>query len=164
VSFFRGSTELPPPEQPSLPEEEMAVIEKVAKKTVEKGMTVPAILFLETVKPLNFIGSQVLVFFEPVVQSIFNFHDYDTLRSALEKRYSIEILLQRIEALDAVAQAREKRIKAYLKKEKKHWKWYQRYLGLFTPKVQYPDEVIHGPESNEPGESSDTAGEDKSDR
>ena len=76
-----------------LPEEESAVLDKLARKVVEKGMTVPAILFLESVKPLNFIGSQAMVFFEPIVQTVFNIKDYDTLRQALEKRQTIEILL-----------------------------------------------------------------------
>ena len=69
--------------------EEDAVLDKLAKKAVERGMAVPAILFLESIKPLNFIASQVMVFFEPVIQSVFNFRDYNTLRSALEKRESI---------------------------------------------------------------------------
>jgi hypothetical protein len=145
VTFLRENGPAAEPEGNILPEEESAVLEKLAKKVVEKSMTVPAIIFLESVKPLNFIGSQAMVFFEPMVQSVFNFRDYDTLRSALEKRPTIEMLIQRIEALDAVAQVREKRVKAYLKVEMKKWKWYQRYLGLFTPKVVIPDSVLNAP-------------------
>lgn len=144
MSWFKGGSEVPEAGQIPLPEEEEAVLDKLAVKVVDRGMTVPAIIFLESVKPLNYIGSQVMVFFEPMVQTVFNFRDYDVLRSALEKRQSIEILLRKIEARDAVAQEREKRIKAFLKEEKKKWKWYQRYLGIFQPKVQYPDSVIHG--------------------
>ncbi|MFH2047837.1 MAG: hypothetical protein ABIJ12_00165 [bacterium] len=146
MSFFKGSTEFPDAEKPPLPEEEMAVLKKVAKQVVDRRMAVPAIVFLESVKPLNYIGSQALVFFEPIVQTVFNFKDYNTLRSALEKRESIETMILEIEALDAVSYAREKRIKKFMKKEKKNWKWYQRYLGLFKPKVQIPDEVINPPD------------------
>ena len=113
---------------------------------VDKSMTIPAIVFLESVKPLNYIGSQAMVFFEPIVQSLFNLKDYDTFRSALEKRQSVEIMIQKIEAYDVVALAREKRIKAFYKEEKKKWKWYQRYLGIFLPKVKIPDEVLNPPE------------------
>jgi hypothetical protein len=84
---------LPDPEKPALPAEEDAVLEKLAKKVVEWKMAVPAILFLESVKPLNFIGSQTMVFFEPIIQTVFNIKDYDTFRVALEKRETIEILL-----------------------------------------------------------------------
>jgi hypothetical protein len=145
MSFFRGSTELPDPEKNALPVEEEAVLDKVARKVVDRRMAVPAIVFLESVKPLNFIGSQAMVFFEPIVQSLFNFKDYDTFRSALEKRESIEILLLKIEALDAVVSQREKRIKKFMKAEKKRWKWYQRWLGIFTPKVQIPEDILNPP-------------------
>ena len=146
MSFFRGGTEYPAPEKPALPAEEDTVIDKVARKVVDKRMAVPAIVFLESVKPLNFIGSQVMVFFEPIVQALFNFKDYDTFRQALEKRQTIEILLQKIEKYDATAHDREKRIRRFLKTEKKKWKWYQRWLGIATPKVEIPEEVLNPPE------------------
>lgn len=148
MSIFRDAMKLP--EQGPLPDEEQVVLEKVAKKVVEKSMTVPAIVFLESVKPLNFVGSQAMVFFEPIVQSLFNLKDYDTFRSALEKRQTLEILIQKIEAMDAVSQEREKRVKAFMKEEKKKWKWYQRYLGVFLPKVTIPDDVLNGPKPAEP--------------
>ena len=140
--FSRGSMELPDPEEKRLPEEEDAVLEKLAHKVVDKGWTVVAILFLESVKPLNYIGSQTMVFFEPMVQTIFNFRDYDTLRTALEKRETLEILLTKIEKYDAVALVKEKRLKKFLKTERKKWKWYQRWLGIATPKVELPEEVL----------------------
>lgn len=89
-----------------------------------------------------------MVFFEPIVQTVFNFKDYSTLRTTLEKRNSIEILLLKIEEFDAKSFAREKRLKKFLKTERKKWKWYQRYLGIFTPKVDVPDEVLTPPETN----------------
>lgn len=148
MSFFKGSMELPDPEKVHIPEEENAVLEKLARKVVDKGMTVPAILFLESVKPLNYIGSQAMVFFEPMVQTIFNFKDYDTIRVALEKRETLEILLLKIEDYDAVAASREKRIKKFLKEKRKKWKWYQRWLGIMTPKVEYPEEILNPKKSN----------------
>ncbi len=146
MSIFKGSMNLPDPEKPALPAEEDAVLEKLAKKVVEWKMAVPAILFLESVKPLNFIGSQTMVFFEPIIQTVFNIKDYDTFRVVLEKRETIEVLLLKIESLDAVALSREKRIKKFMKTEKKSWKWYQRYLGVFLPKVTIPDDVLNPPE------------------
>ncbi|MEA2030360.1 MAG: hypothetical protein U9N55_02030 [candidate division Zixibacteria bacterium] len=149
MSFFRGSTQFPDSGKPTLPKEEDAILIKVAKKVVERRMAVPAIVFLESVKPLNFIASQALVFFEPIVQTIFNFKDYEVFRLALEKRESIEIFMQHIEELDAVFFEREKRLKKFLKTERKKWKWYQRWLGLFTPKVQVPDEVLNPPDESD---------------
>jgi len=146
MSILKRGLPVPDPEQPILPEDEDAVLEKLAKQAVKRGMTVPAILFLESVKPLNFIASQTMVFFEPIVQSVFSIRDYDTLRSALEKRESIEILLLKIEDLDAVHLAREKRIKKYLKALKKDWTWYQRWVPFMGPRITIPEEVLNPPE------------------
>ena len=148
MGLFKSNSQLPDPEKPALPAEEDAVLEKLAKKVVEWKMSVPAILALESVKPLNFIGSQAMVFFEPIVQAVFNIKDYDTLRVALEKRETIEILLLKIEAHDVLSLVREKRIKKFMKVEKKKWKWYQRYLGVFLPKVKIPDDVLNPPVDN----------------
>lgn len=150
MSLFKGHADIPDPDNSLLPAEEDAVLDKLAKKAVERGMSVPSILFLESVKPLNFIASQVMVFFEPVIQTVFNFKDYNNLRSALEKRESIEILLLKIENYDAVSLSRERRVKKYMKTVKKDWTWYQRYLGLFRPKVKIPDEVLNPPEEKSP--------------
>ncbi|MEW5701329.1 MAG: hypothetical protein AB1792_03775 [Candidatus Zixiibacteriota bacterium] len=90
-----------------LTEQEAAILARLASKVVEWKMTVPAILFLESVKPLNYIGAQAMVFFEPFVQTLFNFKDYDTFREMMEKRENVERLLQKIEELDAVALAAE---------------------------------------------------------
>jgi len=135
---------------PPLPEEEDAVLEKLAKKVVQWRMAAPAILFLESVRPLNYIGSQTMVFFEPVIQTIFNFRDYDTLRAAMEKRECVEILLQKIEKHDAILYEREKKVKKFLKTERKKWKWYQRYLGIKTPEIVLPEDMAKDSDSGPP--------------
>ncbi len=124
------------PEKQSIPPEETAVLEKVAKKVVSWRMTVPAVLFLESVKPLNYIGSQALVFFEPIIQSVFSIKDYDTFRIAMERRENVENLIQIIEKYDAVAHKKEKLYKKKLKGQRKYWKWYQRYLGIKQPRIE----------------------------
>ncbi len=124
-----------PPIKEPIPAEEDAVLEKVAKKVVQWQMAVPAIMFLEMVKPLNYIGAQTMVFFEPIVNSVFTFKDYDTFRIALERRENIENLLQKIEAHDAVAFKKEKLYKRKFKEERKKWTWYQRWLGIKRPRI-----------------------------
>jgi len=141
MSLFRGNVDPHDDSKPPIPDAEDRVLEKVAKKVIMWRMATPAIMFLESVKPLNYIGAQTMVFFEPIVQTIFNFTDYDTFRAAMERRENVENLLQKIEKYDAVLYEREKAIKKFMKVEKKNWKWYQRYLGLFRPKVQLPEEL-----------------------
>lgn len=82
-------------------ERKKELIEKIAKKVVDMRLTVPAIVFLESMKPLSFIGSQAMVFFEPFFKSIFSFKEYDEIASMLEERENVERLLCEIERIDA---------------------------------------------------------------
>lgn len=140
MSFFRDifSTPDDPDDQDKkkTPADEDAVLEKVAKKVVERHMAVPAIVFLESIKPLNFIGAQAMIFFEPIVQSVFVIKDYNVFRRAMERRENVEVLLQKIERLDAVFYRKEKLYKKKLKEERKNWTWYQRYLGIKQPRIE----------------------------
>ena len=42
-------------------EEERKLIENIAKLVVDKGLEVPAIMFLEATRPLSFIASQLAI-------------------------------------------------------------------------------------------------------
>jgi hypothetical protein len=134
--MFSSSNHPTAPIKEPIPPEEDAVLEKVAQKVIQWHMAVPAILFLESMKPLNYIGAQAMVFFEPIVQSVFTIKDYNTLRVALERRENIENLLQKIEAQDALSYKKEKLYKKKLKVERKKWKWYQRWLGIKQPRIE----------------------------
>ena len=130
-------------EKSTLTPEQDEVLEKVAKKVVEKRMTVPALMFIESVKPLNFIGSQVMVFFEPIVQTIFDFKGYTTFREAIEDRENVEILMQKIEKYDADSVKLEK---AYKMMRREHLKnksfWYKVkiwFVGWRVPNEQVRD-------------------------
>lgn len=84
-----------------IPEDEQeALLTKVATEIVKRRLTVPAILFLETCKPLNFIGSQMLIAFNPFVTSIFNTAEYQKFALIIEKDANVELLTQLIEKLD----------------------------------------------------------------
>ena len=81
--------------------EEDAVVDRLARAVVSRGLVAPAILFLESVRPLNFVASQAMVFFAPMVGLLFSRRDYDTLARLLERRSAIEHIVSRIEAVDA---------------------------------------------------------------
>jgi len=68
--------------------------------TVRYRMTVPAILFLESMKPLSFVGSQAMYFFEPMVRALFAVPEYERLAALMERRESVEALLVAIERRD----------------------------------------------------------------
>jgi len=99
------------------------ILLNIARKVVQWKMSVPAILFLESVKPLNYIGSQMMAFFEPFVQTLFSWKDYDEFRKMMEERETVERLLQKIEQLDVEAQNKEKTMKQERKlKRKEEWR------------------------------------------
>ena len=121
-----------------IPEDEDRILNRVAERVVRWKMAVPAIMFLETVKPLNYIGAQTMVFFEPIVQTIFNFKDYDTFRRAMERRENVERLLQKIEAADAEESKHEREYRRRLKKARKESKSWLVKLRIKTPRVEMP--------------------------
>ncbi len=90
----KSREEGPPPDQ-------REIMDRFATKVVEWRMTAPAILFLESAKPLSFLGNQALIFFQPIVQSIFNFRTYDEFIEILEDRQNIEYLLVKMEELES---------------------------------------------------------------
>ncbi len=74
--------------------EERAVLDKVAAKIKARGLQLPAVVFLESTRPLNMLGSQVMIGLQPFVELVASTADYDALASALEKRISIDILMR----------------------------------------------------------------------
>jgi hypothetical protein len=76
---------------------ELEVLDRLARRVVELRMEVPAILALETGKPLSVLAGQTLVFFEPIAQSLFPWSDYRRFAALIERREAVEALIQRIE-------------------------------------------------------------------
>lgn len=146
MSLFQRSSEPHETSANPLTEAELSVIDRFAAMVVKWDMTTPAILLLESVKPMNYISAQLLVFAEPIVQSVFNFRDYETFREALEKRQSIEETLQRIEARDALALKRRRAIKNYLKAQRKTWTFAQRWIGVGRPRLEMPEDIKQMPD------------------
>lgn len=81
-------------------------------------MTVPAILFLESVKPLSFVGSQALYFFEPMVRALFSVPEYERFAALVERRENIELLLVKIESREDTARQVEREQKAQKRAER----------------------------------------------
>jgi hypothetical protein len=99
--------------------EHKEVMDRFAQKIIDWRMTAPAILFLESAKPLSFLGNQALVFFQPMVQSIFNFKTYDEVVEILEDRDNLEYLLSKIEELEAERSRAEKEERKRRREEKR---------------------------------------------
>ena len=86
------------PEGQPLSPEDLALLERVAKAVVERGMATPAILFLESVGPMNFLGSQCLHFFTPLLEVVFPQRDVERVAFLLERRDTLSRLVAMIES------------------------------------------------------------------
>jgi len=84
-----------PPENGFVPDEE-TLADRVADFVVRRRMTAPALVALETGRPLNFVGSQFLVFLSPFLTLIFLPQEYERFTRFMEKRRSIDLLIDKI--------------------------------------------------------------------
>ena len=83
----------------------MEIMERIADMIVKRGMTAPATVFLESMGPMNFLGSQALHFLTPVIDCAFNAKEVEQVAHLLERRDSIVRLITLIEAKSAVKRA-----------------------------------------------------------
>ncbi len=82
-----------------LTEEERAFLDELADGIVRRRLTPAALFFLESMKPLGYVGSQMMIFLRPMISVVWtNPARWDRLHAILEKRGSIELLLRRLEA------------------------------------------------------------------
>jgi hypothetical protein len=88
--------------------EDIAILDKVAAWVVERQLVTPAILMLESSAPLNFVGSSLMTFFRPVVGLGFSTVQWERFEALLEKRCSLQLLVERIELREAEAAAKRK--------------------------------------------------------
>ena len=94
------------------------ILDAVAGRIVRMGLTTPAIFFLESSKPLSYVGSQGLVFLEPFIKSVLNLAYYDRFVRLMEDRANFERLIERIEELDELEQKKERDRKREAKEQK----------------------------------------------
>ena len=81
----------------TLAPEDLALLERLATRIVELRLEVPAVLTLETARPLSLMAGQALVFFEPIVQSLFRLADYQRFARIVQHREHLETFARLIE-------------------------------------------------------------------
>ena len=96
-----------PRESAALSAEDGALLDRVAARIVELRLEVPALVTLESSRPLSVLAGQAMIFFQPFVQAMFRLPDYQRFALLIERRETIAALSERIEArADAVHAAR----------------------------------------------------------
>ena len=81
--------------------EDLELLERVAAAVVKRGMTAPATVFLESLGPMNFLGSQALYFLTPIVEWAFNAKEVEQVARLLERRDTISRLITIIDTKSA---------------------------------------------------------------
>lgn len=104
-------------------EEQNELLQKLSKWIVDRELGIFAVMSLESVKPLNFMGSQAMAFLQPFLTGLFfSYNDYEQLRIILEDRRSIEALICYIEDMEDKRRIELKNRKKELKEHKKQKK------------------------------------------
>ena len=88
------------PSEETLTPQQKEWLEAVARKVCERGLMVPALLLLESGKPLTFVASQAVVFFKPIISVLFPPEKCDEVAALLEKRSALENLFGMLEDFD----------------------------------------------------------------
>jgi hypothetical protein len=76
--------------------EDGELVARLAEFVVRRHLTAPALAVLESGRPLNFIGSQALVFLAPFATLVFSAAEYERFARLLEKRRSIDLIIEAI--------------------------------------------------------------------
>ncbi len=78
--------------------EDLALLQRIADAVVQRGMAAPAVVFLESLGPMSFLGSQALHFFSPIIELAFNAQEVSQVAVLLERRDTTVHLIALIEA------------------------------------------------------------------
>ena len=102
------------------PERKQELIDKIAKEIVKRGLETPAIMFLETFKPLSWVGAEFsIVYVMPFVKAYIESPIVDEVVALFHDRNAVEQLIKRIEELVEIEKEKERAIKEARKKAAK---------------------------------------------
>jgi hypothetical protein len=82
----------------ALAPEDVVLLERFAAAVVDRGMAVPAVLFLESLGPVAFLGSQALHFFTPILEIALPQREVERVALLLERRDTLSRLATLIES------------------------------------------------------------------
>jgi hypothetical protein len=97
--------------EPLTEQKEKQLIDKIAGTIVKRKMEAPAILFLETMKPISFLSSQLALFTVSPFLTIFGEYQQDgyDIISLFEKPGNVERLIVTLETISKEKQQAEKK-------------------------------------------------------
>jgi hypothetical protein len=81
-------------------ETQKKAIDKLCRGIIRRGLTTPAIIGVEMGRPLNYIGSQTMHFFTPLIAAFLPTESWGAMAEFLEHRGSVDWIRNRIEELE----------------------------------------------------------------
>jgi hypothetical protein len=82
-----------------LSDEDKQFLDALADGLARRRLTSAALFFLESMKPLNFVTSSMMLVLRPVITTVWSEPArWDRVQRLLEQRGAIELLLRRLEA------------------------------------------------------------------
>ena len=137
------------------------LIEKVATFFAERRMGAPALLFLESMRPLSFLGSQIMYFLAPFANVLFRGNEFEEFAAILNDRDNVQLLIQRIDELDEKFHEEKRKIERlkrqkFWKKVKEFWKkdcsdktiTEEKSIFETTENIDINDNLSHSKENN----------------
>lgn len=89
--------------QPTEPQR--ALVDRLCREIISRGLTTPALLFLESARPLNYLTAQGMTFFSPLVSLLGSEAACKEVATFLEHRGSVEYFARTLEAMAATPPA-----------------------------------------------------------
>ena len=100
-------------------ERALILIDKAARFIAERKLSPAALMTIESLRPLNFIGSQIMYMIMPFAELFFNPRQYQEFAALMENDEYIKILLDRIDEFDTEIWREERKIKQLRRKVRK---------------------------------------------
>ena len=91
------AVEPPGPYEPT--GDERDVVERLCREIAKRRLDAAALFFLESSRPLNYVGAQTLHFFSPIVSAVCDADGVNRFARFLEHRGAVDYLCNRLEAL-----------------------------------------------------------------
>lgn len=101
IQWLKHAFAVDPPGPAEPTDEQRAAVDTICGEVVRRRMVLPALMALEMSRPLNYVGSQAIHFFTPIISALTDADAHRHVAEFLEKRGSVEYLCSRIEELEA---------------------------------------------------------------
>ncbi len=89
------AVEKPGPAEPT--PEQALLVDRLCREVIRRRLATPALVALEMSRPLNFVTAQAIHFFDPILRTFSDLNAPREFAKFLEKRGSIEYVVQRLD-------------------------------------------------------------------